>query len=220
MNKIRFLTLLSIFLLVFSSISFANQSPTQIIAEDYNVSQTDIINAQSEGFSFQDINRASFIALATNQSLEQVIKYKTIAGDWNGTASLAGLTDWHIRYGQHALMANQLHNLFDVDKTIVMSLLEQQYHPKAVALASALSQKANADLEIVMSKKSFVSWYDVGSQIGLSRADIDEVIQAINTVFADRANFGDYYGYHGETYGYNDSDYYINGYDIEVVNIK
>ena len=79
MNNIRFLTLLSIFLLVFSSISFANQSPTQIIAEDYNVSQTDIINAQSEGFSFQDINRASFIALATNQSLEQVIKYKTIA---------------------------------------------------------------------------------------------------------------------------------------------
>lgn len=220
MNKIRFLTLLSILLLVFSSISFANQSPTQIIAEDYNVSQTDVINAQNDGFSFQDINRASFIALATSQSLDQVVKYKTIAGDWNGTATLAGLTDWHIKYGQHTLMANQLHNLFDVDKTIVMSLLKQQYHPKAVALASALSQKANADLEIVMSKKSFVSWYDVGSQLGLSTADVDEAIHSINAAFADRANFGDYYGYHGETYGYNDSDYYTNGYDIDAINIK
>lgn len=190
-----------------------------ILAADYHISETDVHELLQNGWSYEDLNRAAFLALASGQSLKTIAGYKQIAENWTGVESLAGLTEWHIQEAQKNLIANQLYHSFAADPLAVKSLLAQKYHPKAVALAASLASAQNSstgDIEIIMSKKNYgVSWEAVGEQIGLTPVQVQDRFQALNEIFSNRSKFGDAYGNYGGPYGYQDKAYHKDGYDIE-----
>lgn len=217
MLKSRIITMVFVLMFTMSAVALASDDAVDTIAADYALSKADVQAACDAGVSFADINQLAFIAMATNKDFNDVRKYKDIGGTWAQTASLAGITEWHIQHGQHQLIANQLYNIFRAPKEDTLSLLTQRYHPKAIAIIAAIAQLGTADMELIAAKKHGKSWYEVAKQIGVSASQIDQCMSKVNRAFNDRAVFHDYYGRYGQTYGYHDSDYNSGGYDIEFV---
>lgn len=232
------------FMFLVSATFVANANPTERIANDYGIADSSVQDMIDSGWAYADINQAGFLALASGESIDTVVKYNAIAGSWKGTEALLGLTDWHVKTGQHKLIANQLNQIFHADKTGVESLLTQKYHPKAIAIAAALASKSavaqelaiqgnkskekvdpryrETAVEVVMGMKmkqgdTWVSWTEIGEKLGLSNAEVFSAINEFNTAMAERKSFGDSYGFESGAYGYAESDFVSYGYDIELV---
>lgn len=220
MRKLRWIFVFACFLLSAAPVSQAGAlTPAALVANDYNVEESAVQNLLTAGWNTEELNRATFLALASDQKLEEVINYKEIAGDWEGTEKLLGITGWHVKKARHALIANQLHQITGNEKNRIIGLLNQRYHPKAIALAAAFAEKSAEKMDTILAMKlDNRSWYQTGEHIGLSPAEVDFAIQKLNDAFRERSAIGIAFGGYGAPHGYQDTSYYSNGYDINILN--
>jgi len=156
----------------------------QKIADTFGVDKTAILNYHASGASFKDLHHAAFLSYASGKSLEQVMPLKNETNSWRDVASTLGVSKEQAKSAHQTLQANLLHDKLQLDTDKTLSLLQQGYKGRDIAVASLLAQDADKSVEAVLAmKKINNTWRAVATDLGISDETMKADMQKLHNAF-------------------------------------
>lgn len=138
------------------------------IAEEFDVSESQVQAAIEDKKDFRDIGQAAMLAKLSGKSFADVMAMKTDNADWRDIGTKLGVTHDQVLAERDEMTAGRISQQGNVDKDTVVALLKDGYHPQDIDMAGRLAKAADKDVRQVLSyKKINNTWSDVAKQLGV-----------------------------------------------------
>lgn len=158
--------------------NFNAESTLQNIQDRFGVDKKVLLEYQAKGWKAQELHRAAFIAHTAKVPIADVLNAKAQNKTWTEISESYGVTKEQYINATRDFRNNQLAKNLNLKEDVVKTLISKGYHPRDIAMAATLSQKANKSIDTVLEhKKINNTWQDVATTIGLS----NEVYEACRT---------------------------------------
>lgn len=140
----------------------------QSIQDRYSIDKQTILDLNKQGWKMQDLNRAAFIAYATEKSINDVLDAKTASNNWRDVSETFGLTREQARTTMQTMHAKYMAQNLKIDESTVKSLLKEGYHPRDIAMAATIANQSGKSLNDVLDmKKINNNWSDIAKSLGI-----------------------------------------------------
>jgi hypothetical protein len=193
---------------------FDSEQEAQRIADFYGVDKAEVKAALDEGWKMPDVDAAALIAYASNSSLNDILKEKSMTNEWKDIAEHHGVTREKHHDAMQTLHINHLAEASGCSSSDIKKLCDDGYHMRDISMAAVLSKASGKSLNSVIGmKKTNNEWKDVAESLGVDKDTLFETMRSMHTG-PDMGGFGgprdghrgDHRNDHrGGSYGENDS---------------
>jgi hypothetical protein len=171
----------------------------QEISDTYGTNKDEILKYQKSGVNFKDLSKASFLAKASDKSLQEVLAAKTPTNTWKDVAKSLGVTREQVRALRHEMAATQLETKLRIPKQASQDLMNQGYRPQDIAIANELAKNTSKEIPDILSlRKINNTWHDVAQTLGVDENTFIQDMKDISVAFPHR-------GFH-QNHGNNQND--------------
>lgn len=163
----------------------------QRMADTFGVSKEEVLKYQQQGARGKDLFRAAFLAKAGNISLQQVMAAKTYDNSWRDVAKSLGITKEKIKAARMDIASSRLEQKLSIPKQTSLSLMEQGYRGRDIAVANSLSKNTGKPIgDILAMRKINNTWRDVAETLGVSEDTFRQDIQELRQAFPHHGRHG------------------------------
>lgn len=156
----------------------------QKISDTFGISKEDILKYQQQGVSFKDLHRAAFLAKASGQSLQEVLKTKTLDNTWKDVASTLGVTREKAKAAHQDIASTRLEATLHIPKQSSLELMQQGYHSRDIAVANELAKNTGKSISDILSmRKINNTWYDVAQSLGIDDTTFSQDMKSLKDAF-------------------------------------
>lgn len=179
---------------------FDPDQEAQYISECFGVSKADLLKYNKDGWRFNDLHRASFIAYAAQKPLGDVLKAKTTTNAWRDVSESFGITREKSNVAMDEIYSARMAKQLKLNTDTIKNLLRQGYHPGDISMAAALSKKTDKTIDTVLSmKKINNNWFDVANALGLSQDEFQQCRADARSGFGHGAQGGGHWNSQNKT---------------------
>ena len=151
----------------------------QMMSENYRLPLEEVV-FYSQYHSIQDLDRYAFLAYACQRDLDYVIEMKN-KNTWARTEFMLGLTPNELKAAEFMCDANKLYVGLQMDYTIALGILRQNFDVYETAMSMLLAEKSKkVPLEIAKMKTPNMSWTELAKKIGVNEQNFNEIEAKIN----------------------------------------
>lgn len=170
----------------------------QAIAAEYNVKQTDVEKALQNGWRPFQLQRAAFIAYASDKSLNDVLSDRDKVSSWQELDEKYGLTPEKHDQAMRQLHCKRIADMTGVTETKLNALIDDGYYMHDITMAALIANEANRSIDDVISQKKINnSWFDIAESFGMNPDDLSEKMHQCRPHHFDRGFGGHDAGYNG-----------------------
>lgn len=172
----------------------------QRIADEFGLDRQQLLDYNTQGWHFRDLHRAAFIAYAGQKPLSDVLNAKTASNRWYDVERALGVTPEQCDDARDRLFSRYLASGLQANEKDIQSFLKDGYHPRDIAIAYTLAEKAGKSAKSVLGMKKINNyWSDVAEALGISEADYRQSRFDADHCFGGgpRGGFGHYGGPRG-----------------------
>jgi hypothetical protein len=161
------------------------------LSETYGIDQATFLKYYNDGVPLRNLNRAAFLAQASGKSLDDVLALKTTDNSWRDVAKALTITQQQFKDTRNNLMSNRLSAKLGLDQQATLTLFDQGYRPRDVAMAGLLAQDTGKSMDDILTlKKINNTWSDVADTLGVDRDTMKQDAQKIRQAFPRRGHMG------------------------------
>lgn len=172
----------------------------QRIADEFGIDRQELLNYNAQGWHFRDLHRAAFIAYAGQKPLTDVLNAKTASNRWYDVEQTLGITAEQCDAARDRLFSRTMAANLKADEADIQAFLKKGYHPRDIAMAYTLAEKADKSSKAVLGMKKINNyWSDVAQALGISESDYRQSSFDADHCFGGgpRSGFGHYGGPRG-----------------------
>lgn len=149
--------------------NYDNDAILQDMQDCFGIKKKVLTEYQAKGWRIPELHQAAFIAQIAKVPIADVLNAKAQNKTWNEITESYGITRDQYFSARRDFRNNLLAKNLNMRETEVKSLITKGYHPRDIAMAHALAQKANTSVDAALGhKKINNTWRDVATTLGLS----------------------------------------------------
>lgn len=152
----------------------------QNIQDSFGIDKQVILDYNKQGWKMHDLNKAAFLAYASEKPISDILNAKTMTNDWKDVGQSFGVTREKMHTVMQTIMSKKLATKLEVNSDVISSYLSQGYHPRDIAMAVTLSKHTDKTTdEVINMKKINNRWSDVATALGISDEDYKQYQDSI-----------------------------------------
>lgn len=164
---------------------------TERMSELFGVSQLSLLKHHAGGMKFRDLNRAAYLADISGKSLDEIIAMKDADTSWREVGKTLNITKEQRKAERQKLFAARMQIRTGVPKETSLSLIQDGYKLRQVAIAGALAKQSGRPVtEVIKLKTNENKWRDVATTLGVDKDTFSKSLKQAKSMMR--------HGHHGK----------------------
>ncbi|MCX7779912.1 MAG: hypothetical protein N2491_03220 [Negativicutes bacterium] len=150
----------------------------------FGVSEAAVSRYLAAGVSYRDIGAGSFLALASGNSLDEIMPLKTSSNTWREVAQKLGVTRQQAKATSHNVVIGQFHAKLGLEQSVTRTLLADGYKPRDIAIAGLFARDTAKSIEEVLAVKRINNtWLDVARILAIPPERVRDDMRLLQEAF-------------------------------------